>query len=264
LDAAFFHLYLPSNSDGQWQFLDTEPLANRHSLLAAFPTPRDAVSYIMDTFPIVKRKDEEKFNGDYRTKRTILKIYDEMAECQRTGAAFVSPLNPEPAGLTAAHPWTWEGKPLELPVMPRTALPESWQYVVNVLVELLWQNGGSLSWTLLRAATELLSDRHRIATLAEPKVGKVARNWLTLDGDSFDAEHRWDQLSGFCHAGKMRVTRRSGELCVDLLSVEGHLLFPHVRFDARLALTVARSLPATIPMPAEAREEERIAELIPA
>ena len=34
---------------------------------ASFPTPRDAVAYIMDTFPIVKRKDEEKWS-EYRTK----------------------------------------------------------------------------------------------------------------------------------------------------------------------------------------------------
>jgi hypothetical protein len=33
---------------------------------------RAAVAYIMDTFPIVKRKDEAKWNGDYRTKRVIL------------------------------------------------------------------------------------------------------------------------------------------------------------------------------------------------
>jgi hypothetical protein len=33
---------------------------------------RDTVAYIMDTFPIVKRKDEAKWNGEYRTKRVIL------------------------------------------------------------------------------------------------------------------------------------------------------------------------------------------------
>jgi hypothetical protein len=37
----------------------------------------------MDTFHIVKRKDEEKF-GTYRTKDTILEIYDAMSEATRT------------------------------------------------------------------------------------------------------------------------------------------------------------------------------------
>ena len=38
----------------------------------------------MNTFPIVKRKDEAKFTCDYRTKRTILEIYAALAESIRT------------------------------------------------------------------------------------------------------------------------------------------------------------------------------------
>ncbi|MCX8033409.1 MAG: N-6 DNA methylase [Thermoleophilia bacterium] len=51
LDAAFFHLYGISRED---------------------------VDYIMETFPIVKRKDEARW-GEYRTKRVVLERYDEMA-----------------------------------------------------------------------------------------------------------------------------------------------------------------------------------------
>ncbi|MBP6472235.1 MAG: HEAT repeat domain-containing protein, partial [Chloroflexi bacterium] len=50
LDAAYFHLY---------------------------GIGREDVAYIMDTFPIVRRKDEAA-HGEYRTKRVILEIYDEM------------------------------------------------------------------------------------------------------------------------------------------------------------------------------------------
>jgi hypothetical protein len=35
------------------------------------------VEYILDQFPIVRRKDEERF-GEYRTKRLILEIYQAM------------------------------------------------------------------------------------------------------------------------------------------------------------------------------------------
>ena len=38
---------------------------------------RDDVDYIMDTFPIVRRHDEQRF-GEYRTKRLILERYDAM------------------------------------------------------------------------------------------------------------------------------------------------------------------------------------------
>ena len=91
LDATFFHLY---------------------------GIDRDDVDYIMDTFPIVKRKDEEKY-GHYRTKDRILQIYDEMAECMAKGEEWRSPLDPPPGDPRAC--WTeaemdmWrrgEGEPL--------------------------------------------------------------------------------------------------------------------------------------------------------
>ncbi|GHO68190.1 hypothetical protein KSC_070820 [Ktedonobacter sp. SOSP1-52] len=51
----------------------------REILIAAYfyGIKRDDVDYIMETFPIVKR-DDEKQHGEYRTKRVILEIYDEM------------------------------------------------------------------------------------------------------------------------------------------------------------------------------------------
>lgn len=68
LDAAFFHLY---------------------------GINRDDVDYIMETFPIVKRKDE-KAHGSYRTKEAILEIYDKMAVAVRTGQPYQTALNPPP------------------------------------------------------------------------------------------------------------------------------------------------------------------------
>jgi hypothetical protein len=53
LDAAFFHLYGVS---------------------------RDDAAYIMDTFLVFKARDEERNGGVYKTKETILAIYDQMAQ----------------------------------------------------------------------------------------------------------------------------------------------------------------------------------------
>jgi hypothetical protein len=103
IDAAFFHLYLPATVDGQWKRAlisegaeYDESLEDFKRLKASFSTPRDAALYIMDTFPIVRRKDEEKYNGDYRTKRIILEIYDAMQESIRTGKPYQTRLNPLP------------------------------------------------------------------------------------------------------------------------------------------------------------------------
>ena len=95
LDAAFFHLYLGTQEE--WEENATQ------ELLEFFPTPRDAVSYIMETFPIVKRKDEQKY-GTYLTKETILKIYDLMAEAIATDTKYNTTLNPPPADPSCAHP----------------------------------------------------------------------------------------------------------------------------------------------------------------
>jgi hypothetical protein len=40
---------------------------------------REELAYILDTCPIVKRKDEGQF-GEYRTKRLILENYDALGD----------------------------------------------------------------------------------------------------------------------------------------------------------------------------------------
>jgi len=60
-----------------------------------FTSPWDAVSYIMDTFPIVREKDL-KAHGTYRTKDRILEIYDNMTEAIRIGRACQTPIDPPP------------------------------------------------------------------------------------------------------------------------------------------------------------------------
>lgn len=75
LDALYFHLYDITRGD---------------------------VEYIMETFPIVKRRDEEK-HGGYRTKRLILEIYDAMAACKANGTEYQTLLDPPPGDIRVAH-----------------------------------------------------------------------------------------------------------------------------------------------------------------
>lgn len=103
LDAAFFQLYLPAEKFGNWRSSESEPAEDLARLKASFPTPRDAIAYIMDTFPIVRRRDEEKF-GDYRTKLMILRIYDNMQKSIATGETYQTILEPPPAHPSLCHP----------------------------------------------------------------------------------------------------------------------------------------------------------------
>ena len=54
------------------------------------------MDYILETFPIVKRKDEQA-HGEYRTKRVILDIYDAMQQAMETGTPYHTRLDPPPA-----------------------------------------------------------------------------------------------------------------------------------------------------------------------
>jgi len=92
LDAAYFYLYL--GRPEEWA-------ADSPELAEMFPTPRAAVDYIMETLPIVKRKDEQA-HGEYRTKHLILEVYDEMAEAIRTGQPYRTRLDPPPGPPTDA------------------------------------------------------------------------------------------------------------------------------------------------------------------
>jgi hypothetical protein len=113
LDAAFFHLYL--GTPEEWSRTASP------ELLKALPTPRDAVAYIMETFPIVKRKDEEA-HGSYRTKERILALYDELQRCLASGQPFKSTLNPPPG-----PPTNPDGTFAKLPVWPKgAARPTNW------------------------------------------------------------------------------------------------------------------------------------------
>ncbi|XZE17505.1 hypothetical protein SH449x_002779 [Pirellulaceae bacterium SH449] len=121
LDAAYFHMYLGPKSN--WGKADRRDgcVTDNGFLLEMLKTPRDAVIYIMDKFPIVSRNEEAKY-GEYRTKRVILEIYDQMTEIIEANEAiraanpgmseeelrpllrsYQSPLNPPPGPPTDAN-----------------------------------------------------------------------------------------------------------------------------------------------------------------
>ena len=67
------------------------------ALFHLYSMERDDVDYVMETFPIVKRDDERDY-GEFRTKRVILEIYDEMASTKLIGGIYQARLTP-PADL---------------------------------------------------------------------------------------------------------------------------------------------------------------------
>lgn len=76
LDAAYFHIYGIS---------------------------RDKIMYIMETFSVLKKSDLKK-HRTYRTRDTILAIYDDMQRAIETGVPYRTRLDPPPADPLVSHP----------------------------------------------------------------------------------------------------------------------------------------------------------------
>jgi hypothetical protein len=72
------------------------------ALFHLYAIERDDVEYVMETFPIVKRKDTSA-HGEYRTKRLILEVYDAMAKAIETGDPYQTILDPPPADPSLCH-----------------------------------------------------------------------------------------------------------------------------------------------------------------
>ena len=90
LDAAYFHLY---------------------------GLNRDEAAYILETFPVVRKRDEAKY-GEYRTAQVILEVFDRMAEATLSGISYKSLLDPPPGPPAERLPeWrSGEQTPAEWPV----------------------------------------------------------------------------------------------------------------------------------------------------
>jgi hypothetical protein len=222
LDAAFFHLYL--GPDAEWR---SQPAA----LTTAFPTPRDAVAYIMDTFPIVKRKDEAKHAGDYRTKRIILEIYDAFADAMRTGMAYQTRLNPAPASIAIAH----------LPRFDRERFnyKEPGDYILAFVGSLVRHAGGECDlMKLIRAYAMLLGDRKTFAALAEARFDTTAGSWVKKFNQPVDAAWFLPILRGLDNRDVIKLEER-GESDVFVRLLETNVPSnPTVETDVYLLLHV--------------------------
>lgn len=95
LDSFFFNMYIPCESDNSWHKAASETPEKLAVLEHYLLTPRDAVSHILDQFPIVRHRDEQIYSR-YRTKERILEIYDAMLDAQRSGRPYQTRLNPPP------------------------------------------------------------------------------------------------------------------------------------------------------------------------
>jgi hypothetical protein len=225
LDAAFFHLY---------------------------GIERDDVDYIMDTFPIVRRKDAAA-HGEYRTKRVILELYDEMAEAARTGTEYRTRLDPPPADSRVAYPEST--KPAvpgryempRLPEMPSTMPAPHPSDAPMIVWALLHASGGSLRHLDLGRAFALWSKPTLLLESAPPELVDKANDWAarvsqrTIVGGTLRQTLEWladRQAASWSTDDASRVVVNTTLHTPDESKID-----PWIRFEARLVLAVLASLP---------------------
>lgn len=177
LDAAFFHLY---------------------------GLNRDDTAYILDTFPIVKRKDEEKF-GTYRTKDRILELYDALAECQRTDKAFQTALAPIPASFRNSHA-------PRLPASKRVALESADKFLLSFVYSFLKQTHEEATFGLLDSVFHLLRQRSNHAGEFTAAIGADATAWLSGFNDKPSNDAFLPFLKRLEADGWITADRKSGGL----------------------------------------------------
>jgi hypothetical protein len=190
----------------------------------------------MDTFPIVKRKDEEKFNGDYRTKRTIIEIYDALADSMKTGKVYQTRLNPAPASIAVAHPPRFDRERVNVDVG---------NYILVFVFSLLRHHGGECDVMRLARAYALLLQRQTWAELSEAQLGPGARRWVEMFSQVVDGRWFLPILRQMDTQGMVTLELRGEDVIVRQKDPQGPPSGTTVETDVFLVQRVLDLVPAT-------------------
>jgi hypothetical protein len=205
---------------------------------------RDEADYIMETFPIVKRKDEDIY-GDYRTKRVILEIYDAMAQAMATSQPYQSRLDPPPAFPDAAHPHRLEPAALVMPTSVRYPQPDEGVYMMRVILSMLQTAGGSIGIERLMNACSLLAMPDRLETYGHRIEPDLAHEWRRRFSDHFRPDQFLAKIDDLVQRGEIRLVQKGGGFRVIRVSKSVLPSDVHIEFDAAFALRISDSLLAS-------------------
>ena len=221
LDAAFFHLYLPSDERGAWQQASEgvlrgsrETTAQLGELVSHFSAPRNAVDYIIDTFPITCTKEEAQY-GEYRAKRIILEMYDAMQSAAAREEPYLTRVDPPPCDRSCCHPTHISVVDLASVADGEWARPQGDDTGAEtaVLAAVLKAIGRPTSARTVRL-TALLAMEPRLLT---PSLSvHDARHWERLVGREAVAHYSTGQLANYAWGTAVRQLRGTGRMIEDL------------------------------------------------
>jgi hypothetical protein len=215
LNAAFFYLYGLSQED---------------------------IAYILDAFPILRRKDEERFNGDYRTKRVILEIYDEMVSAVTKGLSYYTRLNPPPTYISVTHLQPYLSLPLMLPQGFRFSQADQNVYAMRIILSMLTLSGNRMEISTLMTACGLLARPERLRTFARDVNPDIVVAWSRSFSDTFDPNLFLPTIDELVRRGELNLEREGQKFMVNRVGTMHIVTDPYIEFDALLALQVEGSL----------------------
>lgn len=102
LDALLLFAFLPVEKESSARTASNETSHEMASQIMSLPSARDAVVYILKTFPLVEKKDVVTHNS-FRTRDVILSVYDAIQLAVETGEPYQSLVNPPPGPPTDAQ-----------------------------------------------------------------------------------------------------------------------------------------------------------------
>ena len=225
IDAAFFFLYLRPDKAGNWSRVNGHSSFNgedgtdRISQIGRyFPSPRDGLADIMDSFDKVRTIDESR-HGEYRTKRIILQIYDAMQASFAAGEPYRTLVEPPPADPSCCHPPRIAVVDLASVADGEWARPEGDQTGAEtaVLAAVLKAVGSAVPARTVRL-TALLAMKPRLLTrsLSSDDAG----HWERLVGPEATAHDSTDSttapLANFAWGTAVRQLRGTGRLVENL------------------------------------------------
>lgn len=199
--------------------------------------------------------------GRYRTKETILQIYDSLAEAIQSEEPYRTLLNPPPADPSCCHPPSvpspdWMDRPLVYPTLVRGRISPA-LYRASVVPHLLYQAGGELSFDRFRRAYWLLTEPQTLLRYAKGEIGREATKWSRDYHDHLEKDQFIPHLRGAVRHD-LRFITVDGERRLQLRSTDHISVDDHAIFDARLALCIAELWPSDEPFAPLTHDDEAV------
>ena len=221
IDAFYAHLY---------------GLSREELLFILDPHELHGPDYPGESFRVLKEKETERY-GTFRTRDTILAIYDAMTESIRTGQPFETRLSPAPMSITVTH------RP-RIPTTKRPSGMEPIAYLSQFILSYIARHPNGVNILEVSEACALLASKSLFVARLKIDVGEeLSEAWSRAYTDNVEARAFRSVLMKLREMDAISFTRHGDTVNT---RIEAHEGLPHpewIELDVTLVQRVQASLP---------------------